>query len=208
MARLGLLGAVGLGATAIALARGWGWQLRALVGWDTTALTLLVLCWLLISRSAAEATQQMAASADPGGRPIVAIVLGACAFSLFASVVLLREAPGLPRPQAAILVALALLAVASSWALSHTIYAFRYAHLHYGDPDDIPDGLIFPGDEQPSYADFAYFSFTIGMCFGTTDVKINECHVRRAVTPHAVLSFAYNTVILALTLSFTNDLLG
>jgi uncharacterized membrane protein len=98
--------------------------------------------------------------------------------------------------------------VVSSWALSHTVYSFRYAHLHYGDPDDVPDGLIFPSDDKPAYVDFAYFSFTIGMCFGTTDVKIKERHLRRAVTPHAVLSFAYNTVILALTISFTNDVLG
>ena len=39
------------------------------------------------------------------------------------------------------------------------------------------------------------------MCFQVSDVTVTSGQIRRTVLGHAVLSFAYNTVILAFTLN-------
>jgi len=90
--------------------------------------------------------------------------------------------------------------VGTAWSLTHTSYTLRYAHLYYRDEGGV-GGLVFPGDRPPDDFDFAYFAYTIGMCFQVSDVVITSWQIRRAVLGHAVLSFAYNTVILALALN-------
>src|SRR5205085_264873 len=94
-----------------------------------------------------------------------------------------------------------LLTVALSWAITHTSYTLRYAHLYYREDTEGVGGVELPGGGQPSYFDFAYFAFTVGMCFQVSDVVVTSAQIRRAVLGHAVLSFAYNTVILAFTLN-------
>jgi uncharacterized membrane protein len=89
------------------------------------------------------------------------------------------------------------LAVVSAWFLTHTAYALRYAHLYYRDDDEGEGGLAFPGEGRPAYLEFAYFSFTIGMCFQVSDVGVSSRQIRRAVLGHSLLSFLYNTAILA-----------
>ena len=65
-----------------------------------------------------------------------------------------------------------------------------------------------PATGTPAYLDFAYFAFTIGMCFQTSDVTITSRQIRRAVLAHAVLSFAYNTTILATAVSLVVGFIG
>jgi uncharacterized membrane protein len=92
-------------------------------------------------------------------------------------------------------------AVVSAWGLTHTAYALRYAHLYYRDDDDGEGGLEFPGKIDPDGFDFAYFSFTLGMCFQVSDVCITSRTIRRTVLSHTLLSFLYNTVVLGLALN-------
>jgi len=94
-------------------------------------------------------------------------------------------------------VVLCVVAVSSAWMLTQTAYALRYAHLYYRDHGQGVGGLEFPGGGRPSYLDFAYFSFTVGMCFQVSDVTISTRQMRRAVLGHSLLSFLYNTAILA-----------
>lgn len=98
----------------------------------------------------------------------------------------------------AIRVPLCVLGVVTSWALLHTAYALYYAHLFYGGAR--PEGFAFPGDEQPGPSDFAYFAFTLGTSFAVSDVQITARRIRRVALGHSVLSFFYNTAILALVL--------
>jgi uncharacterized membrane protein len=69
-------------------------------------------------------------------------------------------------------------------------------------------GITFGGDEAPSYFDFAYFAFTVGMCFQVSDVTVTSCQIRRTVLAHALLAFAYNTVILAFVLNLVFGAVG
>jgi uncharacterized membrane protein len=109
-------------------------------------------------------------------------------------------------------VLLTLLTVIFSWTLVHTVYGLRYAHAFYGDSDE-PDvnrhagGLVFPRDRRPDYFDFAYFSFVIGMTCQVSDVQITSRRMRRITLFHSVLSFGFNTMILALLINTVSSLL-
>ncbi len=92
------------------------------------------------------------------------------------------------------------LGVATSWALLNTSYAMYYTHLYYRD-EEAPGGLYFPGGENPGTMDFAYFAFTLGTAFATSDVQITSSEVRRVALFHGVLAFFYNTAILALVIN-------
>jgi uncharacterized membrane protein len=202
---LGLL--VGF-ATGFVLSENHGLAVRIVAGWDAGAISLLTLAWTLILRSDASSTRRRAASEDPGRAVASVLVVAASTFSVFAGTVVMRHARSIEPHRSTLLVALCLVAVASAWTLTHTSYTLRYAHLHYREGHESRGGLTFPGDSPPDDFDLAYFAFTIGMCFQVSDVTISSRHIRRAVLGHAVLSFAYNTVIFALVINLLVGLLS
>ena len=99
--------------------------------------------------------------------------------------------------------------VSASWILLHIMFTFRYAHLFYGKHEfhhqDVSGGLEVPGEKCPDYLDFAYFSFVIGMTFQVSDIQITSRMIRRMVLLHGLLSFLFNTVIVALTINVVVD---
>ncbi len=151
-ARLRLLcGLLAGGATSLLLRRLFevGWAVEAVAGWDVAAVTFLALTWWIIGRSDAQETRRRAAAEDPGRNAAWALVLLASTFSLFAAVVLLRRAKTLAPKEEALLVILCLVAVISSWVLSHSAYTLRYAHLYYREGEEKEGGLDFPGTIRP-----------------------------------------------------------
>jgi uncharacterized membrane protein len=186
----------------------FGWATRAVVGWDAGALSLLAMVWLLIVGTDPLATRCRAAAVDPGRTTVWFLVLGASTSSLFAAAGLMRHARVVAPQGGPVLIAASLLAVITAWFLTHTAFTLRYAHLYYRDDDEGEGGLLFPGDRKPSDFDFAYFAFTVGMCFQVSDVTVSSPQIRRAVLGHALLSFAYNTVILALALNLLFGMLS
>ena len=109
--------------------------------------------------------------------------------------------------------AIALVAVTLflSWLVTHVTFAFRYAHEFYardkGGPD-IDRGLDFPGEKDPDYLDFFYFALVLGMTFQVSDVQITSRTLRRVATLHGLLSFLFNTVIVAFTVNIAAGLMG
>ena len=105
----------------------------------------------------------------------------------------------------AIVLPIAILGMLFSWLLVHTIFTVRYAHLYYRNDPDQPEmhvgGLKFPSEDRPDFLDFAYFSFVLGMTFQVSDVEISSKTIRRIALFHGLLSFGYNTVIVALTIN-------
>ena len=191
---------------AAALIHGRGWEVRAVAAWDAGATMMLSLTWWIILISNPRQTRRRAAAQDPGRTATWVIVCASSGFSLFAAAGLLRHARHVEPSRALLLSLLCLWAVVVSWLLTHTAYALRYAHLYYRQDADGEGGLSFP--EPPDDWDFAYFSFTLGMCFQVSDVSVQSRTIRRAVLIHAMLSFAYNTVILSLALNIAFGLLG
>ena len=178
-----------------------GWPLRLVAAWDVLALVMLSFGWATIWRSDAAATQRRAAGEDPGRYAVWLLALVSSTFSLFTAIVVLRQAHTLAPGRAAIWAALCLLAIAGSWLLTHTSWALRYAHLYYRDDDEGVGGLNFPGDRPPDAFDFAYFAFTIGICFQVSDVTVTSPQFRRAVLFHACQAFGFTTAIVALALN-------
>jgi uncharacterized membrane protein len=195
---------VGIGAPSL------GWAIHIVSGWDAAGLTLLGLAWWQIHHETSVETRRHAAKDDPGRTLVWVIVLLASTVSLFAAGFVMRKAHGIAPNDTAFCVLLAgcLIAVMSSWLLTHTAYTLRYAHLYYRDDTEGEGGLDFPGKHDPNGYDFAYFSFTLGMCFQVSDVAVSSPQIRRAVLAHALLSFLYNTVVIAvavnLALGFLN----
>jgi uncharacterized membrane protein len=172
-----------------------------LVGWDIAGITLLGLAWSLIFSANARFTQSRAAEEDPGRTLVYVIVVLTSSASLLAATILVSTTRGLETGPKHLLAGLCLLAVVLAWALTHTAFVFRYAHLYYREDAEGVGGVDFPGKQPPTYLDFAYFAFTVGMCFQVSDVCVTSSQIRRAVLLHAVISFAYNSVILAFVLN-------
>ena len=206
-ARLLLAVATGLAVGAVIPAR-FGVALRAVAGWNASALAMTALSWVIIMRDGAAQTRRRAAADDPGRSTVWGLVLAASAFSVLATTVVLRQARALAPDARDVFIVLCLTAVASAWLLTHTAYTLRYAHLYYRDDDEGEGGLTFPGNAHPAYVDFAYFAFTIGMCFQVSDVCITSPTIRRAVLAHAMLSFLYNTAILAVAINLVIGIVG
>jgi uncharacterized membrane protein len=183
------------------LARRFSLPVALMGGWDIGGLTLLALAWLAITGCDAELTRKRAASEDPGRKTVYVLVTLTSAVSLFAAVALAHRAKSMMQADATTAALFCIVTVAISWAVTHVAFTLRYAHLYYREDAEGVGGVEFPGGRRPTYFDFAYFAFTIGMTFQTSDVTISSATIRQTVLLQAVLAFAYNTAILAFALN-------
>jgi len=201
---------------AVAGIAGWlapGWfdgSLRAVAAYDAGAIVLLGFYWLVAMRTNPEDTQCRAALEDPGRNIALSIVLLSVAVGLVSAVVILGHGVHVATvAQRATSYALGILAVVIGWFLIHSTFTFRYAHMYYFDSDEdgtAQRGLRFPGETNPNDYDFAYYSFVIGMTFQVSDVAITDPGVRRVTLFHALISFGYNTMIIALVINLLSGL--
>jgi uncharacterized membrane protein len=210
LARVGI--ALAVGALAYLLARTCGPAcsvvLPPLVGWDAAGVALLSLSWAGIIGADAVTTHERAASEDPGRTLVYVTVVVTSAASLVGATMLVHSARGLPDDLRLAAVGLCLLTVALAWTMTHTAFTYRYAHLYYREDKEGVGGIELPGGQPPTYSDFAYFAFTIGMCFQVSDACVSSRQIRRTVLLHAVVSFAYNSTILAFVLSLVFAMAG
>jgi uncharacterized membrane protein len=156
--------------------------------------------------------RERAQQEDPSRLLVLIFVVVAAFAALCAVVFFVRVHKGQMHQPFLVDLLLTLSTVISAWALLHTVYSFRYAHAYYGDSEELDahqhaGGLIFPGDRPPDYFDFAYFSFVVGMTCQVSDVQITSRRLRRITLLHGVLSFGFNTMILALLINALSGLL-
>jgi uncharacterized membrane protein len=182
--------------------------------WSSFAFTILLMLWAIIFTTTAAEVRVIAGKQDSSRAIISIFVLFASVVSLFAVVFLMRSLPNPKEAGYPFHVGFAIISVILSWIMIHTIFAIRYTHLYYNilydermSQKEHKGGLIFPSDDPPDYFDFAYFSFVIGMTWQVSDVQITSKRIRRIVLIHALLSFVYNTVILALTINIISNLI-
>lgn len=174
--------------------------IAALSGWNVAGLVLLTLTGSQVGGMDPADTRSHAAGEDPGRTTVYVGVVVTSLVSLFTATFVAHQAASISFERE-LLVGLCLWTVAQSWVLTHTSFTMRYAHLYYREGLEGVGGLEFPGEAPPTYSDFAYFGFTVGMCFQVSDVTVSRPQIRRVVLLHALLSFAYSTVILAFTLN-------
>lgn len=182
---------------AVALPPQWTFAVCALVGWDIAlAVYLSVTLWLM-GHATVSHIRRRASTEDEGKFVILTLTVAAALASIGAIVMELGAAKGHEPTQIALL--LAVVTILLSWCFIHTIFALHYAHEFFGEGSDrLEGGLDFPGKEEPDYWDFIYFSFVIGMTFQVSDVAITSKFIRRLVVAHGIVSFIFNTALLAL----------
>ncbi|UGV28201.1 DUF1345 domain-containing protein [Rhodopseudomonas boonkerdii] len=166
---------------------------RLLIGWDTFIAIYLLLVYGMMMRGGSKHIRRNAALQDDGSF----VILMVAAFGAFASIAAIVFELGASKNTAEL--ALAVITIAASWAAVHTTFSLHYAHQFYRGPK--PGGLAFPaGDtpEHPDYWDFVYFAFVIGMTAQTSDVGITDKSIRRTTTAHGIVSFIFNTALVAL----------
>ncbi|MBC8084951.1 MAG: DUF1345 domain-containing protein [Hymenobacter sp.] len=197
------LGLVPAGAAFLATPVTWHLMTRLMVAWDTFSLTTLVLAWSMIIGTEVDHIRRIAAREDPGRRLSFGFVLAAASGSLLAVLYLLSSVHTTSGTTRYLHVGLAIAGVMMSWVLVHTVFTLRYAHVFYGPEAGRPEGgLEFPGGgKDPDYLDFAYFSFVVGMTAQTADIGISGRSLRRLALLHGLLSFGFNTVVVALAIS-------
>jgi uncharacterized membrane protein len=125
---------------------------------------------------------------------------------------MLKNNNNIPQWQLILHVTLAIVTIVISWLLVHIMFALHYAHLYYRNNEENSDrekaeSLDFPQEKQPDYWDFFYFSFVIGMTCQVSDVQIASRPLRRLALMHGILTFFFNTVILALSINLLAGLI-
>ena len=180
------------------------WPFRALLGWCVGAAVYLVLAWWLAEVFDAKNTRQRAQAQDESSVVLFGVMVLAMLACVASITLLLQQVKQLEGTERVLHMALAMVALALSWLFIQTIFAFRYAHRYYQEEKrDEPDGpgLVFPNQANPDYFDFLYYSFVIGMTSQVSDVQVSSREMRRLTLGHGILSFAFNVLIVALTIN-------
>jgi uncharacterized membrane protein len=167
---------------------------RLLIAWDIFAAFYLALAYAMMFRCDHSHIRRNAILQDDG-RFLILLVTAFGAFASIAAIVLELGSSH----RGAFELTLAMVTIVLSWTAVHTTFALHYAHDYYRGAK--PGGLQFPsGDEHDhaDYWDFVYFSFVIGMTAQVSDVGITDKIIRRTATAHGIISFVYNTALVAL----------
>lgn len=189
-------------------------SIQFILTWIAYAATDLLLSWCTILLIHPLEMKKVTKTQDSNRTFIFLFVLTAAVMSLFVVVLLLKTTQHLSPDALSLHILLSVTAVLLSWALVHTLFVFRYAHLYYEsapkdkNPSKYAEGLEFPGEKEPDYVDFTYFSFIIGMTFQVSDVEISSKRIRRLALVHSLVSFAFNTVIVALSINIISGLIA
>jgi uncharacterized membrane protein len=184
------------------------WSSRAIIAWDAAMLVFLAAIFHLMRSCDIARLQAMAAKQDEGKGLILGLSLFAAAAAVMAIGVEISLAKDEHGVEKTLRVVLAFVTLAMSWVFVHLIFALHYAHEYYApDPtegveeDGLRGGLNFPGGEEPDYWDFVHFAIVIGLASQTADISFTSRTQRRIGTIHGLVSFVFNTVVLALTIN-------
>ena len=183
-----------------------------LLTWMSFAVSVIIMNWVTILSAHPREVRKIAKLQDSSRTMIFAFVIVASFISLLAIYFILKSAKSHGANVTAH-VLLAMTAVIVSWLHVHTVFTMRYAHMYYDtDKDDGTPrkggGLLFPEETEPDYLDFVYFSFVIGMTFQVSDIEITSRNIRRLALLHALISFAFNTAIVALSINIISGLVS
>lgn len=199
---------VALGATLHWLSLGQ----RLMFTWDVGVSIYILLLLQMIIHANSLQTQRRSRVGEPKALTILVIVVLTAMASIVATALILAYGKTPTDPQLSLDVGLATWAVFAAWFLTHTSFALQYARYYYDDNHHTLNdfgyagGLDFPGEGEPDYLDFMYFSFTISLTSQTSDVAIEDRRIRRLVLFHQIVSFFFYSVIVGLVINVIADL--
>ncbi|HEX4520195.1 MAG TPA: DUF1345 domain-containing protein [Gaiellaceae bacterium] len=195
--------ACGAAVAVVVIVAGGDWRLATSLAWDAAAGCFLLSVWTTALHLDARGTAGAARTEDASRAAADAILIGAAVASLLAVGAVLLDAAGRTGFAKGFYIGLAVVTVVSAWATVHSVFMLRYARLYYSDPGG---GISFHADDKPDYRDFAYVAMTIGMTFQVSDTDITAKGMRRTALRHALLSFVFGAVILAITINIVGTL--
>jgi uncharacterized membrane protein len=181
----------------------FSWRLAPLLGWDAAALVFLIWIWSSVWPLNGRLTASHAVREDPSRTTAEAVLLAASVASLAAVGLVLAHAGQLSGSAKVLSVALGVVSVVAAWVLVHTLFMLQYAALYYAGERG---GIDFPDTPEPSYKDFAYLTFTMGMTFQDSDTAFKTTEFRRTALRHALISYLFGTVIVATTINLIASL--
>src|SRR5262245_31962958 len=194
-------------AALLLLPGGWSPSVRGAAAWDLSAAIYLTLAFRVMLTCKGEALRARAARQDDSRMVILVIVLLAITASFVAIAALLGAAK--EAPSKAMSLGLAATTIVLSWTVTQVVFTLHYAHEYYRPTDTqaLAEGLDFRGDRNPDYWDFFYFATSFGAASQTSDISILTKPLRRLATLHAIISFFFNTAVLALTINLAASLI-
>lgn len=188
-------------AVAVIIAGALGWRF-ALLGWVVAAALYVGWSWLIIAPMDAERTARHATRED-ATRLLADVVIVSASVGSLGGVGYVVAAGTHSGGEAVAAAGVGILAVVASWFAVHTLFTAHYARLYYSDE---VGGIDFHDPHPPRYLDFAYVAFTVGMTFQVSDTEINASRLRATVLRHALLSYLFGAVILAVTINMVAGL--
>ncbi|NJC72374.1 DUF1345 domain-containing protein [Planosporangium thailandense] len=177
--------------------------LAPLTGWDVAAVTFVLWVWLSIWRLDGQQTARHAEREDPTRAASDAVLLSAAVVSLAAIGFVIVQSGSGGGLQRGVQIGFGIASVVLSWSVIHTVFTLRYARMYYEGGDG---GIDFHDRAKPRYSDFAYLAFTVGMTFQVSDTEVNASAIRATILRHALLSYLFGTVIIALTINLVAGL--
>jgi len=191
---------IGLAALLVATSSSISWKIALLLGWDAAALVFAAWVWLSIGHLDGELTSKHALREDPSRFVSDVVILCGSVASLAAVGIVLAGSQSSNKVWYA---ALAVASVVLSWVTVHTIFALRYAELYYVGSKG---GVDFADTNKPTYADFAYLAFTVGMTFQVSDTGFKTSQFRKVALRHSLIAYMFGTVIVATTINLVAGL--
>ncbi len=183
--------------------------LRCSAAWIAGGLVYIALAFAIMQHCDADHIRRRAARQDAAAQIILIIILLYIAASFAAILGLLTEAksPTASAELKTLCLSLAGATILVSWFVTQIAFTFHYAHEHYAPDGRFTEaGLGFPDDEHPDYWDFFYFATSVGATSQTSDTTVRSKAMRRLVSLHAIISFFFNTMVLALTINLAAGL--
>ncbi|HTT96988.1 MAG TPA: DUF1345 domain-containing protein [Rhizomicrobium sp.] len=171
---------------------------RLLAGGDVFFLSYIAMLSFIALNITPGQLDKRADVEDEGIALVILFALVMIGFCMFAIVTLLHQKQAVD-PYA---IVLAVLGAPLGWAMLHMMMAFHYAYLFYSEPGKKKgSGLAFPGTEEPGAADFLYYAFVVGMTFQVSDVQVTSTRLRRTTLAHSIVSFFFNTCLIAMAVN-------
>ena len=171
------------------------WELAVIAGWDAAAFTFLLSVWPIIIGADSSHAAQLASREDESRGSATLLLVASSVTSLLGAGFVLDLAGQNSGPPRVLFIGVAVLTVVLSWTVVNTVYTLRYADLHYRLRGV---GIAFgeaAGPERPTYRDFAYVAFTIGMTYQVSDTTVADPKIRHTVLVHAFVSYLFGVVI-------------
>ncbi|MCT4410819.1 DUF1345 domain-containing protein [Leuconostoc falkenbergense] len=170
-----------------------------LAGWDSAAMMLFgLVCYSFLPLKDGERTKKVVSQEGIRYPALDLLIILAAMMSIFTAILLLTRSKG-----NSVEIAFCMLSIFITWNLIQLLYSVHYTEMYY----QRNSGVSFNDTQNPNFWDFLYLSYTIGMTYQVSDNSFSTTHFRRVALGHALISFSFSTVLIAITINFVGGLM-